>query len=165
MVKVIDGFRSFLKAKLMASSSTISIPRADAIRLNNVGVGNHVYLTIKDRGISEIVRYDHQDNWTTADSAIVQLPVTRNARGLGAKNFPYGACVVSDVNSLYIEDLVRGQTSGFDCVATTNQAIHSEGCGMPTTIVGGRDAVLGNPAGMLEVCENKLIPYYVKEGA
>lgn len=109
---VIDGLQFTLRAKATASANTISVSRASAIRLNDVGVGNRVYLAIKDRMNYELVQYDHSADWDSSDSAIVALPVVRDARGFGAKNFPYGACVVSEVNSLYIEDYIDEHTGG-----------------------------------------------------
>ena len=109
---VLDGFQTTLCAKAGASANSIALSRAAAIKLNAVGVGNRVYLTIKDRVNYELVQYDHVADWDASDPAVIQLPVVRDARGLGAKNFPYGACVASEVNSLYIVDYIAQSGGG-----------------------------------------------------
>lgn len=109
---VLDGYRTTLLARAAASATTIAISRAAAIALNAVGFGGRVYLTLKDRVNFELVQYDHDSDWGSGDPSVVLLPVTRNVRGLGAKNFPYGACVLSEVNSLYIEDYITARLGG-----------------------------------------------------
>lgn len=167
MVTMLDGFRAHLKAKLNASDSYITLTRSDAMKLNAVGLDNHVYLTVRDRVNSEIVKYTHADNWTTADESVVQVPVERNVRGLGAKNFPYGTCVTSEVNSLYISDLVSSLSPEVKvpCEASGDSVLETSSCAIPTTVVGNTTAVMGKPAGYIEFCENKLVPYYDKREA
>lgn len=154
MLAALDGFRSSLRKRLIVSDTTITIPRADAIKLNAVGVGNHTYLTIKDRTRSEIVRYDHTADWDAADPAEVAVPVTRNANGLGIKNFAYGSCVMWEINSSYLNDLIAGMFDNAGVAPPT-----SEDPAIPTTMVGGRGQSLGQPDGYVTV-GGKSIPYY-----
>lgn len=161
MVKIIDGYRAILKAKLVASAASITITRDDAIKLNPVGVGNYTYLTIRDRVNTEIVRYDHVEDWVASDPALIQLPVTRNMRGLGAKNFPYGACITSEVNSLYIDDLIASAQGCISAPASAAAVTTDEA--LPTSMVGGRTSILGTPAGFFRQCDGKLVPYYEEE--
>jgi hypothetical protein len=153
-IAILTGFRSTLRYRLVSSDTAISIPRADAIKLNAIGIGNYTYLTIKDRTRSEIVRYDHTADWDSADPAVVQVPVTRDAGGSGAQNFAYGACVLWEVNGLYINDYIR------EILAVPGEApATSEGPALPTTMVGGRGQILGQPSGYLDL-DGKSVPYY-----
>ena len=159
MVRVLDGYRATLRYRAMASDGYLTITRAEAIKLNAVGVGNHVYLSVRDRVNYELVRYDHVADWDASDPATIQLPVLRNAAGLGAKNFSVGACITSEVNSLYIIDLVDGP-DGSLCATSSAGASSTTGTELPTHIHGSRTALLGRPAGWLRPCPGRVIPYY-----
>lgn len=160
MITLVDGFISHLKAKASVSDTLLLIPRADAIALNTVGVGNHIYLTLRDRNRYELVRYDHTENWSMSDPTNVMLPVTRDARGLGAKSFPYGACLKAEINSLYIAEMMHAMSVLQSCNSREVPAPTSTSCTIPTSVIGGTTSLMGKPKGMLEFCPGKLIPYY-----
>lgn len=155
MIAILNGFRTSLRVRLVVSDTTIAIPRGDAIKLNAVGIGNYTYLTIRDRNRSEVVRYEHSADWDNADPAVVQLPVLRDADGMGPKNFAYGACVLWEVNGSYINDYIRERLDGG--VATPPGT--TETPALPTTMVGGRGQILGQPTGYLSI-GGKSVPYY-----
>lgn len=155
---ILNGFRTSLRLRLIVSDSAISIPRADAIKLNALGIGNYTYLTIKDRTRSEVVRYDHAADWDSSDPAVVQVPVTRDADGMGPKNFAYGACVLWEVNGTYINDHIATYIDGLIGGAAAAPPT-SESPELPTTMVGGRGQILGEPAGYMEF-GGKSVPYY-----
>lgn len=152
----IDGFRTSLARQLRPQEGEIRIPRAQAIRLNAVGIGNHTYLTIWDQMKTEVVRYDHVADWDTTDPAVVALPVARDISGLGARSFAFGTCVEYRVTSFFVQDLVP---SGLNCMPAGLPAT-SEGPELPTTVVGGREVLMGNPAGFIELCPGQVVPYY-----
>lgn len=160
MVIVLDGYRATLRFKARATDGYLTITRAEAMRLNAVGIGNHVYLSVRDRVNYELVRYDHVSDWDASDPQTIQLPVTRNAAGLGAKNFAVGACITSEVNSLYIQDLIGDGPGGNICTPSTGGVPSSNSTELPTLIHGSRAALLGRPAGWLRPCPGRVIPYY-----
>lgn len=160
----VDGYRTTLARPLQANESELRIPRSAAIQLNVIGVGNHTYLTIVDMVKTEVVRYDHVADWDTTDPAVVALPVTRDMAGLGRRAFAYGSCVEYRVTSFQLQDLIAGVSggAGIPCSAAAGPTNISEDAELPTTIVGGRDLLLGNPAGFIEACPGKLVPYYAR---
>lgn len=111
-VVLIDGYRTTLKGKAVASATTVRVPRAHAVKLNQVGVGNHMYLFLKDRIGTEVVKYYHDADWASVGSSIVDLPVQRAQSGTGARNFPYGACLQSGVTGAYVAELVAALNRG-----------------------------------------------------
>lgn len=161
----IDGYRASLARKLTAVDTEIQLRRQDAMKLNVIGLGNHTYLTIWDPVKTEVVRYDHVDDWDATDPAVVSVPVIRDMAGLGLRSFSYGTCVEFRVTSFHLEDLVAGMGGGSgDCSAAPLFPGTSTGVELPTTIVGGRDRLLGTPSGFLEQCPGKLVPYYSSSG-
>lgn len=153
----IDGYRASLAAPLRATDLEISLRRAEAIALNVIGVGNHTYLTISDRMKSEVVRYDHLADWDGTDAAVVALVVTRDVSGLGPRSFAVGACVEALLTSFLIRDIIAEALPSCDTVLTPPTTEQAE---LPTTLYGGRDALLGDPAGFVEWCPGKKVPFY-----
>lgn len=154
----IDGYRASLARKLAAVDTEIQLRRQDAMKLNVIGVGNHTYLTIWDPVKTEVVRYDHVSDWLASDPAVVSVPVIRDMAGLGLRSFSYGTCIEFRVTSFHLEDLVSKAT-GVDC-SPESAPDSSEGPELPTTIVGGREVLMGNPAGFVSLCDGRLVPYY-----
>lgn len=157
-VRALDGYSVNLAKSMKPGDADMALRRGDAIRLNAIGVGNHVYLTVTTAGRTEIVRYDHTHDWDGTDPSIVMLPVQRDVAGIGPRDFPYGACVKAEVNSFYVRDLVT-ELSSVGC-SVTDQPDSSEASALPTTMVGGRGALLGEPDGYVEVCGERLVPYF-----
>ena len=157
-VRALDGYSVNLAKSMKPGDADMALRRGDAIRLNAIGVGNHVYLTVSTAGRTEIVRYDHTHDWDVTDPSIVMLPVQRDVAGIGPRGFPYGACVKAEVNSFYVRDLVT-ELSSVGC-SVTDQPDSSEASALPTTMVGGRGALLGEPDGYVEVCGERLVPYF-----
>ena len=155
----VDGYRASLARKLTAVDTEIQLRRQDAMKLNVIGVGNHTYLTIWDPVKTEVVRYDHVSDWLASDPAVVSVPVIRDVAGLGLRAFSYGTCVEFRVTSFHLEDLVS-EATGIDCSAALSAPGSSTDVELPTTIVGGRAHLLGEPSGYVETCPGKLIPYY-----
>lgn len=154
----IDGYRASLARQLTAADTDIQLRRQDAIKLNVIGVGNHTYLTIWDPVKTEVVRYDHVEDWDATDPAVVSVPVVRDMGGLGLRSFAYGTCIEFRVTSFHLEDLVAAATS-VDC-APEGMPESSESAELPTAMYGARDALLGNPDGFIALCEGRLVPYY-----
>lgn len=161
-VRALDGYTVNLAKNMKPGDADMALRRGDAIKLNAIGVGNHVYLTVTTVGRTEIVRYDHVHDWDATDPSIVMLPVQRDVAGIGPRGFPYGACVKAEVNSFYVRDLVE-EMNTIGC-ANTDQPDSSEASALPTTMFGGRDALLGEPDGFVEVCGERLVPYYNRGG-
>lgn len=151
----VDGYRTSLARPLNAADTEIQLRRQDAIKLNVVGVGNWTYLTIWDPVKTEVVRYDHVQDWDATDPAVVGLAVQRDMAGLGLRSFAYGSCVEFRVTSFHLEDLMTG------CFEAPSLPAASEDPALPTVVVGGRGMLLGEPAGYVEQCPGKFMPYYL----
>lgn len=160
-VRSLDNFQVNIARGLRQGDNEIALRRGDAILLNAVGVGNHIYLTLRDRVKSEVVRYDHVEDWDTTDPSVVMVPVTRNVSGTGARSFAFGTCLTGEVTSFYLRDLVAemGGGGGVDC-ASVQPPPSSESAEIPTTMFGARSALLGQPAGFMEICPGRIVPYY-----
>ena len=158
-VRSLDGYRTSLARVLRATDTAITLRRQDAIQLNTIGLGNHVYLTIQDRMKTEVVRYDHVSDWDASDPSTIDVPVTRDVAGLGLRSFAFGTCVDSQVTSFYVRDLVAELTNSISCNAMPPPET-SEASALPTTMYGGRTALLGEPEGFLELCPGIKLPFY-----
>lgn len=92
----------------------IWVSGADAVKLNTIGVGNHINLTISDNRACETVRYYHTTNWATT-SSVKQIPVIRDAGATGRRNFGVHTCVIASwsVTQLteFIEQLIAQHAS------------------------------------------------------
>lgn len=110
-VKNLDNYRATIARGLRQTDVEVALRRGDAILLNVTGVGNHVYLTLRDRIKSEVVRYDHIADWDATDPTTVMVPVTRDVSGLGPRSFAFGTCIQGEVTSFYVDDKIA-QTSG-----------------------------------------------------
>ena len=101
MLKVIDHFNTTLQNYLSPSDTELCIPFSEAKKLNKLNEGDHVYLTIMSRDRAEIVKYTH-----TKELVNGEITVSRDEGMTGAFNFPSGSCVLIDMNSVQINELV-----------------------------------------------------------
>lgn len=92
MLKPVEFFNSTLERGVKASDDTITLCRGHAQALDAVGKGNHCYLVISCTGRTEVVRYNHTDDYADRMKPDV-IAVTRDVRATGRKNFAAGSCV------------------------------------------------------------------------
>lgn len=101
MLEYLDGFRTSLVTHLNTTDDFIQIPYKMVQRLNDMEDGNYVYLTIRYLDRYEVVKYTKDQNLKGQ-----KVPVDRDSLGKGRKNFPCGACVAVDWNSLQMKDFI-----------------------------------------------------------
>ena len=58
------------------------------------------------------------------------------------------------------DDPGGGGGGGVDCSDATSTMPTSENSSLPTRMVGSRSAILGAPAGYLQLCPNRMVPFY-----
>ena len=96
------------------ADTTITIPRKDAVQLNKVGTGNHMFLTLALYGapnVFEIVRYDHTKDVASTGCIDVAIVVTRDVNGTGMKAFPIGTCAVAELSSVQLKGIIEAKTN------------------------------------------------------
>lgn len=102
MLEFLDGFSTKLQSNLSTTQDTITICKNAVDKLNTLSEGNHVYLTIKYLDRYEVVKF-------IKDQDIVgnKIHITRDMLSKGRKNFPCGACVVVDFNSIQLTEFIK----------------------------------------------------------
>jgi hypothetical protein len=86
MIKFFPNLALFVAHNVNTVQGSVQITGTDAAKLNSLlQVGDSIYLTACQYGVSEVMRYDHTAPLDT--SGFVTLPVHRDAEGTGAKNF------------------------------------------------------------------------------
>ena len=107
-----------------AADDFIWVSGGDAVKLNSIGVGNYINLTISDNRACETVRYDHVANWP-ATSAPKQLPVVRDVGATGRKNFGVNTCVVADWSVAQLTEYIEQVACAAPCLGSNTSAITS----------------------------------------
>lgn len=92
MLTPMDFYKTQLGRGLRPEQEVIYLPPSLVRTLDNVGIGNHTYLSIRFGSFQEVVRYDHTENFQDKAKKN-QIPVVRDVRNTGRKTFPCGACV------------------------------------------------------------------------
>lgn len=104
-LKALEGFKSRVLHPIKPGDTSIVLRSGDAIKLNQVGVGNHAYFTVEDPVSREVIRYDHTQDWGTGNSR-EEVPVIRDAGNTGAKNLSMFSCVRHEVSVPFLTDFV-----------------------------------------------------------
>lgn len=101
MLNFVDGIRGVVRGNVQTTDTMISVAPPIAKRLNKFAEGDHIYLTITYLDRSETVKF-------TKDGEIRnnKIVVERDQLGNGRKNFPCGACIVADWNSIQLKEFV-----------------------------------------------------------
>lgn len=105
MLNFVDNLSLKLIKAIKASDSTLLVAAMDLPKLNQVGIGNHIYLTLKQNNQYEVVRYDHLST-LTATAGNVPIAVTRDVNGTGAKNFGMPLCATADMNKTQMAEFI-----------------------------------------------------------
>lgn len=98
MLNMIDNLNMRLAKSIRSSDNTITFVGGDALQLNSLALGEHIYLTLRQGGTYEIVKYTH--NAVITGSAPVTVSVERDSNSTGRKNFATGMCVKAEWNRL-----------------------------------------------------------------
>lgn len=101
MLEFLDSFDTTLDGYLKASDDHIILPLSVVKRLNKMGEGNYVYLTLEHSGRYEILKFTRTDEVKGC-----KVPVDRDVDNLGRKNFPLGTCVRVKWNSRQLQEFI-----------------------------------------------------------
>ena len=94
------------------ADTTITISRKDAVQLNKVGTGNHIFLTLALYGaphVYEVIRYDHTENVASTGCVDMAIVVTRDVNGTGMKAFPTGTCASAELSSVQLKGIIEAK--------------------------------------------------------
>ena len=101
MLKFIDGFKGSLLKHFQTTDDTLHITHTAINTLNDLPEGDHVYLTLRYLDRYEVVKFVKD---TTLKNG--KVPVVRDVLGKGRRNFPAGACVAVDWNSIQLKEFI-----------------------------------------------------------
>lgn len=88
MLAVVDHFSYELQCPIQPTDTELMLNANAVKRLNEVPVGDHVYLTLSVYDKYEIVKFTKQNELTGG-----KITVERDVERKGAKNFPRHSCV------------------------------------------------------------------------
>lgn len=107
MLKFVDFLSMEVQRAILAEHDYFEVSSVDAKKLNDVGQGNHIYLTFSypraDR--HEVVKYEHGNDWVS-QGGLVKIPVVRGVLGKRL-SFPATSCVKADMNSVQLAEFIR----------------------------------------------------------
>ena len=97
-----------LAKPLRSIDTTLTLTTSSALRLNKIGLHNHVYLTMKYNGVHEVVRYDHVRTIPDGTQTTV-VSVVRDVEGTGIYNFPVKTCAFAEMSKSNAKELFDAQ--------------------------------------------------------
>lgn len=110
MLNWVEGITIEATKAIRPADNIISISRKDAVKLNTVGTGNYIYLTLQlygCEGVSEVVRYTHNTAIPTAGCASMDIAVDRDINGTGKKAFPVYTRATSQLNKPTLVEFIH----------------------------------------------------------
>lgn len=101
MLNFVDGYKATLLANLSTTADKLSLCQRSLNAFRKFKDGDYVYLTLKYLDRVEVVRF-------TKDGELSGglLPVDRDVLQSGRKNFPKGACVTIEWNSIQLHEFI-----------------------------------------------------------
>jgi hypothetical protein len=105
VLNFIDNLSIKLTKGVRSSDATLTVSPIDAVKLNAMPVGSHIYLTLEQGSLSEVVKYTHLANHTASSGAVV-LAVQRDVNGTGAKNFAVPICARAVWSKLQLKEFI-----------------------------------------------------------
>ena len=152
--KSMPGYFSKLTNILEASDRVIPIEDAQTLLARLDKDGDFTTLLIQDTVGYEVIKVlNYQGN----------LAVDRGLSGTTPKRFPMGSCVVFTPS----DELTKAQVCEVDCCETGVDETYGDDATvnkvpleqLPTVVLGGISAVLGEPTGFMLI-NGKKVPYY-----
>ena len=133
-----------------AADDFIWVSGGDAVKLNSIGVGNYINLTLSDNRACETVRYDHVANWP-ATSTPKQIPVIRDVGATGRKNFGVNTCVVADWSVTQLTEYIEQVACATPCLISNTSVITSLSTSTSTGLGAVNSAVASLSTGVSSV--------------
>lgn len=106
MLNFVSGLAAVLVKPLRSTDTVLTVLTPQAVMLNKVGLGNHVYLELSYNGNTEVVRYDHTAT-IPSNPQRTDIAVTRDVEGTGIFNFPIRTCAKVGVNKSTLVELIQ----------------------------------------------------------
>ena len=103
-IKFISNVCVRLTKPMSDSATEITVRTDDAVKLNQLGVGNYTYLVFSYNGNSEVVKYTHTATIPASTKNTV-ITVERDVEATGVYNFPMKTCGCVDTSASAVIDL------------------------------------------------------------
>ena len=105
MLRIIDGLSVQLKALLAPADNQALISSSDALRLNELAVGDHIYLALHDGRGSELVKYTHAAVLATPPGTIY-IPIDRAQGGTVRRAWPVKVCMSTSLAEVVLREFI-----------------------------------------------------------
>lgn len=102
-IKFISNVCVRLTKPMSDTATEITVRTDDAVKLNQLGVGNYTYLVFSYNGNSEVVKYTHTAT-IPASTKNTALMVERDVEATGVYNFPMKTCGCVDTSASAVID-------------------------------------------------------------
>ena len=110
MLNYITNMCLSLKKPLRTVDTSITVPTAQALQLNKIGIGNHTYFELWYNGNTEVVRYDHTATIPSGPQ-LTTVAILRDVEGTGnIYNFPNGISARVGPNKSTLVELIQQAT-------------------------------------------------------
>ena len=103
-IKFISNVCVRLTKPMSDTATEITIRTDDALKLNELGVGNYTYFVFSYNGNSEVVKYTHTATIPASTKNTV-ITVERDVEATGVYNFPMKTCGCVDTSASAVRDL------------------------------------------------------------
>lgn len=92
MLRIFEDLSITVRAAVAPGDDQILISSSDALKLNQMAVGDHIYLTFNDARAYEVVRYNHTGAVSTPPGT-VHITVDRAQHGTTRRAWPIKSCI------------------------------------------------------------------------
>lgn len=110
MLKPVEFIHLTVANGVKASDDTITFCRGHAQALDAVGKGNHCYLVLADGRRTEVVKYNHTEDYADRIKPDV-VAVVRDVLSTGRKNYAPGVCAKHEWFGMAITEWVKQEVT------------------------------------------------------
>ena len=111
MLRILDGLNIVARAAIAPADNQILVSSVDALKLNALAVGDHIYLSVSDGRGTEVFKYTHAAP-IVAPPGTVNIPVDRaqagtTRRAWSIKSCLHTACCIEAVLREFITQVIE----------------------------------------------------------
>lgn len=92
MLRILDGLNIVARAAIAPADNQILVSSVDALKLNALAVGDHIYISVSDGRGTEVFKYTHAAP-IVAPPGTVNIPVDRAQAGTTRRAWPIKSCL------------------------------------------------------------------------
>ncbi len=105
MLRILDGLSISLSAALAPADNQVLVSSSDALKLNTLGIGDHIYLGLYDGRGMELVKYTHVAALTTPPGT-VYIPVDRAQGGTVRRAWAIKSCLRTALAEVVLREFI-----------------------------------------------------------